>query len=116
MCPGFESLIRHHFFFGHCMRALFVLLFAALAIPAAAQLRTIPKDAQRGEIRHVQANVVELNGQQVELSPGAQIRDGSNRIVLPTALPAGSLVKYRLDASGKVREVWILTPEEAAAQ
>ena len=96
------------------MRALFVLLFASLAIPAAAQLRTIPKDAQRAQIRHVQANVVELNGERAQLSPAAQIRDASNRIMLPTALPAGSLVKYRLDATGKVREVWILTPEEAA--
>ena len=96
------------------MRAFFVLLLASLAIPAAAQLRTIPKDAQRGQIRFVQANVVELNEQPVQLSPAAQIRDASNRIIMPTALPAGSLVKYRLDSTGKLREVWILTPEEAA--
>ena len=83
-------------------------------MPAMAQLRTIPSDAQRAQIRHVQANIVELNGQQVQLSPAAQIRDASNRILLPTALPAGTLVKYRLDAAGQVREVWILTPEEAA--
>ena len=96
------------------MRALLVLLAALLAAPAAAQLRTIPKDAQRGQIRHVQASVVVLNEQEVQLSPAAQIRDASNRIIMPTALPAGSLVKYRLDAAGKLREVWILTPEEAA--
>ena len=96
------------------MRAFFVLLLASLAIPAAAQLRTIPKDAQRGQIRFVQANVVELNEQPVQLSPAAQIRDASNRIIMPTALPAGSLVKYRFDSTGKLREVWILTPEEAA--
>jgi len=96
------------------MRAFFVLLLASLAIPAMAQLRTIPKDAQRAQMRHVQANVVELNGQQVQLSTAAQIRDASNRIIMPTAMPAGSLVKYRLDATGHVREVWILTPEEAA--
>ena len=96
------------------MRALFVLLVASLAIPAMAQLRTIPKDAQRAEMRFVQANVVELNGQRVELSAAARIRDASNRIIMPTALPAGALVKYRLDGLGHVREVWILTPEEAA--
>ena len=96
------------------MRALFVLLLASLAIPAMAQLRTIPKDAQRAQIRLVQANVVEVNGQPVQLSTAAQIRDASNRIIMPTALPAGALVKYRLDGMGHVREVWILTPEEAA--
>ena len=96
------------------MRALFVLLVASLAIPAMAQLRTIPKDAQRAEMRFVQANVVELNGVQAPLAPGAQIRDASNRIIIPTSVPAGALVKFRLDENGQVREVWILTPKEAA--
>ena len=98
------------------MRALVLLLIASLAVPAAAQLRTIPADAQRAEMRHVQENVVELNGNRAQLAPGAQIRDASNRVIVPTALPAGSLVKYRLDANGHVRQVWILTREEAEAR
>ena len=85
-----------------------------LAGAAAAQLRTIPADAERAQIRHVQENVVELNGQRAQLAPGAQIRDTSNRVIVPTALPTDALVKYRLDDNGQVREVWILTPEEAA--
>ena len=97
------------------MRAL-LLILALFASAAAAQLRTIPADAQRAEMRHVQENVVELNGQRAQLAPGAQIRDASNRVIMPTALPSGSLVKYRLDASGHVRQVWILTPQEAAAR
>ena len=96
------------------MRALPVLLIALLAVPAAAQLRTIPQDAQRAEMRHVQTDIVELNGRTARLAPGAQIRDVSNRIIVPTALPAGALVKYRLDGAGLVREVWILSPQEAA--
>ena len=91
-----------------------LLILALFASAAVAQLRTIPADAQRAEMRHVQENVVELNGQRAQLAPGARIRDGSNRVIMPTALPSGSLVKYRLDANGQVREVWILTPEEAA--
>jgi hypothetical protein len=96
------------------MRALVVLLVALLAVPAAAQLRTIPKDARLAEIRHVQANIIELNGVQVPLAPGAQIRDTSNRIVMPVAVPAGVLVRYRLNDNGQVRDVWILSREEAA--
>ncbi len=95
------------------MRALPLILVFFVATTAA-QLRTIPADAQRAEMRHVQENVVELNGQRAQLAPGVRIRDASNRVIMPTALPAGSLVKYRLDANGHVREVWILTPEEAA--
>ncbi len=96
------------------MRALLVLLTVLLAAPAAAQLRTIPQDARRAEMRPVQANVVELDGRHALLAPGAQIRDASNRIIVPTALPASALVKFRLDGEGQVREVWILTPQEAA--
>ena len=96
------------------MRALVLLLTSLLAAAAAAQVRTIPQDAQRAQIRHVEANIVELNGVQAQLAPGAQIRDASNLIIIPTSLPAGALVKYRLDENGQVREVWILTPTEAA--
>jgi hypothetical protein len=90
--------------------ALIALLFAGVA---AAQLRTIPADAQRAKLRHVEQNRIELDGKAAQLAPGAQIRDTSNRIVVPSAVPAGTLVKYRRDASGAVRQIWILTPEEA---
>ena len=95
------------------MRAcwLIALLFATAA---AAQMRAIPADATRAKMRHVEVSTVELNGKLQSLAPGAQIRDRSNRVIVPTALPPGSLVKYRLDAAGQVREVWILSPQEAA--
>ena len=97
------------------MRAL-LLILAMFASAAEAQLRTIPADAQRAEMGHVQENVVELNGQRAQLAPGAQIRDASNRLIVPTALPSGSLVRYQRDKSGQVTQVWILTPQEAAAR
>ena len=49
----------------------------------------------------------------VPLAPGAQIRDTSNRIIMPVAVPAGALVKFRLNNNGQVRDVWILSREEA---
>jgi type II secretory pathway component PulM len=97
------------------MKAL-LLTLALFATTAAAQLRTIPADAVRAKMSHVQENVVEVNGKRAQLAPGAQIRDASNRVIVPTALPSGSVVKYQLDASGKLRQVWILTPQEAAAR
>jgi hypothetical protein len=89
--------------------ALFLLLFATSAV---AQLRTIPQEAARGEIRHLQAMYVELNGKPVQLSPGAQIRDTDNRLVLPTSLVEKFDVRYQLDGAGLVQRVWILTPLE----
>jgi hypothetical protein len=55
-----------------------------------------------------------VDGARLQLSAGAQIRDASNRIVVPTQLPPDSVVCYVLDGMGQVHRVWILTPEEAA--
>jgi hypothetical protein len=96
------------------MRAL-LLIIVFFASAAAAQLRTIPVDATRAEIRHVGENIVELNGEREQLSPGATIRDESNRIIVPSAVPAGALVKYARDGVGAVHRVWILSPQEAEA-
>ena len=81
---------------------------------ASAQLRTIPEDAKRAQMRHVQDMLIELDGAPQRLAPGAQIRDASNWVILPAAVPEGAQVKYRLDADGLVRQVWLLSPEEAA--
>ena len=97
-------------------RPVLVLFFglAFCCAGAQAQLRAIPAEAKRGEIRHVQGMIVEIDGKRLSLAPGAQIRDPDNRIVLPAALPAGVLVKYTLDVQENVFRAWILTPDEAA--
>jgi hypothetical protein len=94
------------------MRALLVALLALGCAAAAAQPRPIPGDAQRGVMRHLQVMTVEVDGQPQRLAPGAQIRDRDNRIIVPSALPPGSAVKYVRDADGLIRRVWILRPEE----
>ena len=94
------------------MRALALIAAALFAATAFAQLRTIPADAKRAKMSHVQERIVEVNGKREMLAPGVRIRDAKNRIIVPAALPANSLVKYRRDASGAVHEVWILTAEE----
>lgn len=89
-----------------------VALVLGLVDPALAQLRTIPQEAKRGEIRHLQDMLVEIDGRPQRLSPGAQIRDADNRLILPVYLSEKSEVKYLLDASGLVHRVWILTAQE----
>ena len=94
-----------------------VAVFAAIALASGlsyAQLRTIPADAKRATMSHVASMTVEIDGKRLELAAGAQIRDGRNMIVLPTAVPPGVLVKYLPDAQGRVWRVWILSPQEAA--
>jgi hypothetical protein len=94
--------------------SLTIMMLAGFATFASAQLRTVPQDAKGGKIQHVQDMIVAIDGVQKRLAPGAQIRDASNRLVLPVSLAAGTPVKYLLDPDGMVRQVWILSPQEAA--
>ena len=100
------------------LRKLLALLMCALLLPAAAlaQLRQIPDNARRGNIVHVQGAVVEIDGERMHLSAGAQIRSQNNLYIVPMSLPRGALVKYTRDSLGQIHRVWVLTPEEAAAQ
>jgi hypothetical protein len=51
------------------------------------------------------------------LSPGSRIRATSNLLVMSASLVGQELtVNYVRDAAGLLHEVWILTPEEAAAK
>jgi hypothetical protein len=90
-----------------------VLAFAGAAAQTTI-LRTLPDDAQRGYLSHVRENLVSLDGRQLKLAPGAQIRGANNLIVQPTALPKDSLVKYQLNARGELWRAWVLTDQEAA--
>jgi len=91
-----------------------LLIFAAGAVLAQSVLRTIPADAKRGTMSHVQGMTVSIDGKKVDLAAGAQIRDDRNMILVPTALPKGVLVKYQLGGDGKLSRAWILSPQEAA--
>ena len=93
----------------------FALLALLICTSATAQLRTIPKEAQYGELRHLESMVVELDGQPVQLSAGAQIRDTNNRLVLPSSLTEKVQVRYLPDGAGLLHRVWILSPEEQKA-
>ena len=92
---------------------LLIVLACVLSASAHAQARNIPEEAKAGELSHLQDMFVSINGVQVRLAPGVQIRDQANRLVVPTAVPPTSQVKYVLDPQGLVRQIWILTPEEA---
>ena len=93
---------------------IFALVCALVTGAAQAQFRSINPEARRGVMRHLQGMTVELDGKPVQLAAGAQIRDGRNMIVVPTAVPAAVLVKYLRDDAGQLTRVWILSPQEAA--
>jgi hypothetical protein len=96
---------------------LLAMLICAVLLPATAtaQLRPIPDLAKRGHIVQIEGPIVEIDGERMRLSPGAQIRNQNNMIIMPVSVPPGTLVKYTLDGLGQIHRVWVLTPKEAAA-
>ena len=76
--------------------------------------RSFPSKALRGNFTVVQPPGILINGETAQLSPGARIRDESNRIVLSGSLVGNTyLVNYTREMNGLVQEVWILTAAEA---
>ena len=80
-----------------------------------ALVRPFPAEAKRGEMQPPQQGEVVIGGRTLYLSPGAQIRNADNRIIMPSAVQEAATVRYLTDASGAVFRVWMLTPEEASA-
>ena len=90
------------------------VLGLASSLAIAALPRPIPDDAVKAKMQISPAGLVQVKGDTLRLSPGAQIRDTSNRIVLPSHISGEYTVRMLLDKGGQVHRVWILTPEEAA--
>ena len=100
-----------------CVFALFAALCLGLAVfPATAQVqRNFPAATLRGALVVENGSEIRLNGEPARLAPGARIRGQNNMLVMSNSL-AGQrlLVHYTFDMQGQVKDVWILTPGEAA--
>ena len=101
----------------HATSALSVLFWAGFGTePAQAQSgRSFPPQAQRAVLQVTQAPDILLNGKPARLAPGARIRGSNDLLVLSGTLTGQTLVvNMVLESGGLVKEVWILSPEEAA--
>lgn len=92
-------------------------LTTALLAPWSAQAqyaRVLPPNTLRGEVQFGQPPEAVLNGDAIRLAPGARIRGANNMLVLSGGVAGLTYkVNYTLDTSGLLREVWILTDDEA---
>lgn len=80
-------------------------------------VRPFPEATKVGDLEGAPMNgKVTISGQSFLLSPGVQIRNQMNLIVMPSTLGATSMpIRYQLDVTGLVWRIWILTPAEVAA-
>ncbi len=97
-----------------CFLALLApLLFIGAA--SAQSLRSFPPNALRGTIQVLQSPEVALNDKPARLSASARVFGPDNLIKVPASVVGTKyVVNYTVDAQGFVRDVWILTPTEAA--
>ena len=79
-----------------------------------AQIRNFPDSVMRGNIAFAAPPQILLNGQSEYLAPGVRIRNAHNMLALTGSLVGQNfLVNYLRDPAGLIREIWILTPDEA---
>ncbi len=90
------------------------LLFLATIGTTHALERSFPQDVRDARMSYIGERSVVIDGYSAELTVGAQIRDRQNFIIMPSALPSHSLVRFQEDAEGRVHRVWILRADEAA--
>lgn len=92
------------------------LAFASLlfSLGTQAQVRNFPNDVTRATIHFVAPPQVLVNNQNEFLAPGVRVRNQQNLLALTGSLIGKTfLVNYTRDPAGLIREIWILTPEEA---
>ena len=77
--------------------------------------RIFPQNVERGVVKFSDVPLeVKLNGKEERLAPGARVRGPQNTFVLNYALVGQTFtVNYLRDPAGLVRDIWLLTPEEA---
>ena len=77
-------------------------------------VRAFPPEAKKAVVGFPGDGTVLVGGRRASLSPGAQIRDIHNRIVLSAALRGEFRGRVLIDRNGQIHRVWILTAEELA--
>jgi len=101
---------------------LLVLLICALAVPTTdiAPLRQIPDDTKRGNIVHLHAITIEIDGRLTRQSDTGQIRlldklITDKVIIVLTSPPHGALVNCTFDDANQICRDPVLQTQAAAA-
>ena len=91
---------------------LIVAWFVSVQPALAQQTRKFPPNSQLGSLTAVAFPHFTINGQQMTMGAGGQIRGIDNMIILPSTANYIGLIRFQLDTMGNLHRVWILTPDE----
>jgi len=101
-----------------CAVTVFLALALAGVTAAHAQTaRNFSVQTLRGALEVTEPPAVLLNGEPARLAPGARIFGQNNTTVVSSNLVGQRvLVHYTVDLLGQLKDIWLLTPQEAARQ
>lgn len=99
---------------GNAVQEIFNASPPTSPVPAVGVPRILPNGTIKGEMSVSSPTSAIIDGQQVMLAPGVQIRDPFNMMVLPGMIQRTVPVRYQKDITGAVNRVWILSAQEAA--
>ena len=93
------------------MRTIAASLLATALLVACQSTNRLPDGSMIGTMTTQQLPLVQIDGREQRLAPGARIVGANNTSITPNQVPANSKVRYRVDSSGLVTHVWILPPD-----
>ncbi len=83
--------------------------------PGLGVIRSLPEETRKGILTSYDFGQAVIDGKSLPLSPGAQIRNELNMIVMPSMMIRGPVkVRYQIDFAGYVYRVWVLSAAEAS--
>jgi len=85
-----------------------LILTACLVVSAGCATKKQPDGSMIGVMTTGQLPEVSIDGKAMRLAPGARIYNASNLTITPNQVPADSRVRYKLDATGLVSQIWLL--------
>ena len=94
------------------MRSLFVFAFVAVLAACGSSSNRLADGTIIGTMTTGAPPTVTIDGKPMRMAPGARIMNPGNTSITPNQVPANSRVRYKLDASGQVSQVWLLPPEK----
>ncbi len=74
----------------------------------------LPEETRKGTMTSPGFGHVVIDGTSMPLSPGAQIRNELNMLVMPSMIAGPAPVRYQVDFTGSVYRIWILSATEAS--
>ena len=92
--------------------ASIVTVIALAVVGGCSSSKQLSDGSMLGTMTTQQVPLVMIDGQSYRLAPGARIVGANNSSVTPNQVPPNSKVRYRVDASGQITQVWILPPQQ----